>query len=74
MNTPLLSVPKETAIDEFTNEGISYIAKESNNCIGCAFEGKSDECAQSPICLAKLRTDGRNIIWVVKQNEQEPTE
>ena len=58
--------------DEFEMDGITYIAAEKANsmtrCSYCAFN-KNLECLDRnmPACRNDIRKDGRNVIFVEKQ-------
>lgn len=56
-------------VNEFTRNGLTYVAKEVTDevqtyCDGCSFVGKLIQCSSSPPCMAETRTDNRHIIWV----------
>ena len=63
--------------NEFTANGKTYEAQESENCEGCAFL-KRDEHGEfcepedgAPWCTRHARADGRNVIFVVASNDRQ---
>lgn len=49
--------------------GVIYTAQNAiapDNCTGCAFRTRYDACFSAPYCSGRQRSDGRNVIFVRK--------
>ena len=56
---------------------IVLVAKEADDCYGCFFDERSG-CVSNDSsvgsCTGRFRKDGRDIIWVVEQEQSRMTE
>lgn len=54
--------------NEFEFSGVAYISAEPTDyCVGCAFIDDTIKCVLSPDCRRSVRADGRDVIFVEKQ-------
>ena len=60
--------------NRFKHEGVWYVASDeifTYNCIGCACDCNSSLCAELPPCSGAVRKDGRGVIFVESDTDNQ---